>query len=136
MINNSYLLGLFGSASANTLSPDTSAALNRAAKKQPTPPWSSTVQAPKQDVLVRSALGGRRFINEDAAKLDLASASPDYRKLFALYQGLDTLNALTNRAAAKGVGALELTQLSKRFGAGLAEVGSWVSAADFEYPKS
>jgi len=132
VINNGYLLGLFGGASANTLPPAIGAALNRAARKQPTPPWSSTVEAPKQDVLVRAALGGRRFINEGAAQLDLASASPDYRKLFALYQGLDTLNALTNRSAAKGVSALELTQLGKRFGAGLAEVGSWLSAADFD----
>lgn len=132
MINNGYLLGLFGGTSANTLPQATSAALNRAARKQPTPPWSPTFEAPKQDVLVRAALGGRRFINEGAAQLDLASASPDYRKLFALYQGLDTLNALTNRAATKGVSALELTQLNRRFEAGLAEVGSWVSAADFD----
>ncbi|MGZ9113415.1 MAG: transcriptional regulator [Brevundimonas sp.] len=132
MINNSYLLGLFGGSAAGTTSPYTAAALQQAAKKQPTPPWSSTVVAPKQDALVRAALGGRKLINEDAAQLDMKSAPADYRKLFALYQGLDTLNALTNRAATKGIGALELTQLNKRFSAGLAEVGSWLSAAEFD----
>lgn len=132
MINNSYLLGLFGGSSVDTTSTYTAAALQQAAKKQPTPPWSSTVVAPKQDALVRAALGGRKFINEDAAQLDMKSAPADYRKLFALYQGLDTLNALTNRAATKGVSTLELAQLNKRFTAGLAEVGSWMSAAEFD----
>lgn len=132
MINNSYLLGLFGGSAGTTTLPSTTAALQQAAKKQPTPPWSSTAVVPKQDVLVRSALGGRKFINEDAAQLDMKSAPADYRRLFALYQGLDTLNALTNRAATKGVSTLELAQLNKRFTAGLAEVGSWMSAAEFE----
>jgi len=131
VINNSYLLGLFGGTATDTTSTYTTAAL-QAAKKQPTPPWSSTVVAPKQDALVRAALGGRKLINEDAAQLDMKSAPADYRKLFALYQGLDTLNALTNRAATKGVSSLELAQLNKRFSAGLAEVGSWMSAAAFE----
>lgn len=132
MINNSYLLGLFGGSAGTTTLPSTTAALQQAAKKQPTPPWSSTAVVPKQDVLVRAALGGRKFINEDAAQLDMKSAPADYRRLFALYQGLDTLNALTNRAATKGVSTLELAQLNKRFTAGLAEVGSWMSAAEFE----
>ena len=132
MINNSYVLGLFGGTSFGNSSAVGSAALTQARKKQPTPPWSTTVQAPKADALVRAALGGRRFINEDAAQLDIKSASADYRKLFALYQGLDTLTALTNRAATKGVSALELAQLNKRFAAGLGEVGAWLSATDLD----
>lgn len=133
MINNSYALGLFGGSFGNSSTPAaTSAALARARKTQPTPPWSSTVEAPKADALVRAAMGGRRFINEDAPRLDVQAASADYRKLFALYQGLDTLNALTNRAGTKGVSALELAQLNRRFAAGLAEVGSWLSSADLD----
>ncbi|MGV8953262.1 MAG: hypothetical protein ACOH2M_19350 [Cypionkella sp.] len=132
MINNSYLLGLFGGTSDTTFSPINTAALNAAAKKQPTPPWSTTVEAPKASDLVRAALGGRKLINEGAAQLDVKSASADYRKLFALYQGLETLNALTNRASTKGVGALELNQLDKRFGAGLSEIGSWLTSSDFD----
>lgn len=132
MINNSYILGLFGGSTFGTTSSTANAALTQAAKKQPTPPWSSTVQAPKADVLVRAALGGRKFIDEDAARLDVKSASADYRKLFALYQGLDTLNALANRAATKGVGTLELAQLNKRFAVGVGEVGSWLSTTKFE----
>lgn len=132
MINNSYLLGLFGGTAPPITPYSTTAALNAAAKKQPTPPWSSTEKTPQADALVRAALGGRSFINEDAAKLDVKSASADYRKLFALYQGLDTLNALANRAGTKGVSAFELTQLNKRFASGLGEIGSWLSSADFD----
>ncbi|HYC96644.1 transcriptional regulator [Brevundimonas sp.] len=132
MINNSYLLGLFGGAAPLALDSTTAAALNQAARKQPTPPWSTSVEPPKQDALVRAALGGRKFINEDAAQLDIKSASADYRKLFALYQGLDTLNALVNRSATKGISSLELTQLSKRFTSGLTEVGSWLSSSEFD----
>ena len=132
MINNSYLLGLFGGGAFDTSSYGTSAALTAAARKQPTPPWSSTVEAPKPDAMVRAALGGRKFIDEGAAQLDLKSASADYRKLFALYRGLDTLNALTNRAATKGLGVLELSQLNKRFAAGLSEIGAWLPSAGFD----
>ena len=132
MINNSYLLGLFGGAAPAALDTTTAATLRQAARQQPTPPWSTSVEPPKQDALVRAALGGRKFINEDAAQLDVKAASADYRKLFALYQGLDTLNALVNRSATKGISSLELTQLSKRFGSGLTEIGSWLSSAEFD----
>lgn len=132
MINNSYLLGLFGGTAPLAMDATTSASLRQAARKQPTPPWSTGVEPAKPDALVRAALGGRKFINEDAARLDVKTASADYRKLFALYQGLDTLNALVNRSVAKGIGSLELTQLGKRFSAGLSEIGSWLTAAEFE----
>jgi len=132
VIDNSYLLGLFGGAAPMSMGASTAAALNKAARKQPTPPWSSSAEPPKADALVRAALGGRKFINEGAAQLDVKNASADYRKLFALYQGLDTLNALVNRSRTTGVGALELTQLDKRFSAGLAEIGSWLSNAEFD----
>ena len=132
MIDNSYLLGLFGGAAPMAPNPATTTALRDAARKQPTPPWSSSVEPPAPDALVRSALGGRKFINEDAAQLDVKSASADYRKLFALYQGLDTLNALVNRSATKGVSSLELSQLTKRFTSGLTEIGSWLSGAEFD----
>ena len=130
MINNSYLLGLFGGTSSTTLPTMTAAALNRS-KAQPTPPWSTSIKAPEQSVLLRTALGGRNFINEEAAKLDIKGASADYQKLFALYQGLESMNALVNRAATKGVSTLEMTQLNRRFSAGMAEISKWMPGADF-----
>ena len=131
MINNSYLLGLYGGTASTTTSYSTATALAQS-KAQPTPPWSSTVKAPEQSALLRAALGGRNFINEGAAQLDIKGASSDYKKLFALYAGLESMNALVNRAGVKGVAALELTQLNKRFAAGMAEVSKWLPAADLD----
>jgi hypothetical protein len=131
-INNSYLLGLYG----GSYDPSTAAALtNLVTKKaQPTAPWDSTVQAtaPKPDALLRAALGGRSFVNEDAAQLDVKGASADYKKLFALYQGLESLNALTNRAGVKGLTSTDLALVQKRFAAGLAEIGDFLGEAEFE----
>ena len=61
-------------------------------KYAPTAPWSPSSTAAKVTDLVKSALAGKRLINEGAAKLDLAGASEDYRKLFALHQGLASLH--------------------------------------------
>lgn len=130
MIDNSYLLGLFGGTSAFSTSQGIAGATSLASRKvQPTPPWSSGAEVPEADALVRSALGGRRLIDENAARLDVASASEDYRRLFALYQGLESLNALANRAGVKGVSSTELSLITKRFDQGLKEISSYVASA-------
>lgn len=131
MIDNSYLLGLFGT-STTTTSSTTSAATTATKKTQPTAPWSSTETASKPSDLVRSALAGRRLINESAVDLDLAGASADYTRLFALYKGLETLSALADRAGERGLSAIELAQTQKRFASGLEEVGDWLSTTKFE----
>lgn len=133
MINNSYLLGLYGLSGSTAQDATTSASLSAAAKKkQPTPPWDAKASVPKPDALVRAALGGRRIIDENSAKLDLAGASADYKKLFALYQGLDTLTALTNRAAVKGLASSEMSLLDKRFASGLAEIHAYLTATTLD----
>lgn len=131
MINNSYLLGLFGGTTgvsgplgANTPAP-------KAKKTQPTAPWASSVTPAKPSDMVRTALAGRRIVNEADVSLDLAGSSADYRKLFALYQGLNTLSALADRAGTKGLSALEASQLSKRFESGLAEISDYLKTANF-----
>lgn len=133
MINNSYLLGLYGLSGSPAQDATTAASLSAAArKKQPTPPWDAKAAVPKPDALVRAALGGRRIIDESSARLDLAGASADYKKLFALYQGLDTLTALTNRAAVKGVASGEMSLLDKRFASGLAEVHAYLTTTKLD----
>ncbi len=131
-ISNSYLLGLYGgSYDASTTSALTALTTKKA---QPTAPWSTAAQAtaPKPDALVRAALAGRAFVNEDGAQLDVKGASADYRKLFALYQGLETLNALANRSAANGLTSTDLALTQKRFASGLAEIGSYLTTAEFD----
>jgi hypothetical protein len=131
MINNSYLLGLYGvSTGSSSLGGAASSTVKK--KTQPTAPWSSTVQTTKASDLVRAALAGRKLIDENKVSLDLAGASPDYRRMFALYQGLSTLGALADRAATKGLTASESALLSKRFGEGMADLSSYLGAASFE----
>ncbi|MFA4939179.1 transcriptional regulator [Brevundimonas sp.] len=132
MINNSYLLGLYGAStdSSSLTGATTSAAAKK--KTQPTAPWSSTTTPAKASDLVRAALAGRKLIDENNVSLDLAGTSGDYRKMFALYQGLNTLGALADRAGVKGLTASESTQLSKRFGEGLADLSAYLGAAKFE----
>lgn len=130
MIDNSYLLGLFGGTSLS--SGFSAPAALAASRRQPTPPWSAQAEVPLPDERVRAALGGRRIVDEDAYSADAADASGDYKRLFALYQGLETLTALTNRAATKGVSSSELNLLQKRFASGLSEIGAYVGTAEFQ----
>jgi len=134
MINNSYLLGLYGitTDTGSLIGSNTPAAKPK--KTQPTAPWASTASAtaPKASELVRAALAGRNIINEGSVELDLSGASSDYRKMFALYQGLNSLSALADRASVKGLTAAEAAQVSKRFSEGLAEMSAYLKTADFE----
>jgi hypothetical protein len=119
LIDNSYLLGLYSGTSTSTGSSTTYASLTAARKKQPTAPWSTSSKSmPEASELVRSALGGRKIINEASQDIDVQNASADYKKLFAMYQGLETLTQLANRASIKGVSTSELALLQKRFTAG------------------
>ncbi|WP_313004746.1 transcriptional regulator [Brevundimonas sp.] len=130
MINNSYLLGLYGGTS--TFSGGLGAT-PVAVKKQPTAPWATTVKPQNQSDLLRAALSGRRLINEDNATLDVKNASSgDYRKIFAMYQGLTMLEAIADRAGQKNLTALERSQLTKRMDAGLAEISAYLGEAKFD----
>ncbi|MFN3353235.1 MAG: transcriptional regulator, partial [Brevundimonas sp.] len=131
MINNSYLLGFYGvSSDTKSLLGQTIATPRRAT--QPTPPWSATAAATPASDLVRAALGGRRLIDEGAVRLDLTDGSDTYRQLFSLYQGLETLSALTNRSREAGLAATEQALLQKRFDSGLQEISAYVAGLDLE----
>lgn len=129
MINNAYLLGLFGMPAGASFA--SGGATSTPRKIQPTPPWAPGVKVPEPDAVVRAALSGRRLINESAGRLDVPASSTDYRKLFALYQGLGSLAALATRAGETGVGSTEASQIRRRFESGLAEVGDYVRTAGF-----
>ena len=131
MINNSYLLGLYG-ASADTVFALNSAASGVTTRKvQPTAPWTTDKTASETSAVVRAALSGRRLIDESAARLDVAGVSSDYRKLFALYQGLNSLSALSARADERGIGTSEAALIRKRFDAGLTEVSDYLRTSEF-----
>ena len=131
MINNSYLLGLYGvPGGATNASGVTSGA--KPVRTQPTPPWDVSVKASRPDAVVRAALAARQLVTVDSGRLDLPGASPDYRKLFALYQGLTSLTALATRVDESGVSETEAARIRQRFASGIAEVGAYLQTAGFE----
>ncbi|HEX7944312.1 MAG TPA: hypothetical protein VF495_06580, partial [Phenylobacterium sp.] len=106
------------------------------AKVAPTAPWSQT-PSPKESAdqasaAVKAVLAGHKFVDENNAQLDLPNASQDYRKLFALYQGLATLGDLAAQAQKKGVTAIEMKRLQETFTKGLKEVAGYVGTADLD----
>ena len=104
----------------------------------PTAPWALTAKPnPANDAALLSkaakeVIGGASLINEDAAKLDLPKASADYKKLFALYNGINTLSQLVENAKSKSISKTDAAQLNKVFQKGVAEVVNYVETARFE----
>ena len=133
--DTSSLLSYYQARSGQTASTAVgSTASGGAAKTQyaPTPPWSTTSGAARSTALVKAALAGHRFVDEGAAQLDLKGASSDYKKLFALYQGLNTLYGLGERMQATGVSATEQTRLQAIFSRGMGEISSYTDTAKLE----
>lgn len=124
VINQSFLLGLYGAPS----SPSSGLGVSTPAiRRQPTPPWSTeAVARPSASSLLQSALAGRRLIDESRARLDLGGVSGDYKKLFALYRGLESLSAMADRATVRNLSSTEQSLLGRRFEAGLAEMGKYL----------
>lgn len=128
-IDSSSLLSFYqartsgtGSAGASTAGATTSTGKPKYA---PTPPWSTSSTAAKSSELVKQAMAGRRFIDEGAAQLDLPGASGDYKKLFALYQGLNALNGIAERAKESTITSSELNRLQSIFARGVSEITSY-----------
>lgn len=123
--------------------------------KAPTPPWqsaSSTSSAstatpavttstsqftppPKLSATARSALNGGKFFDLGAAKLDIqgadAAKNKDYQGLFAIYQGLDSLNQLTQQMGSKLLSSTDKAQLQKRFADGMKELQTFLAQNSF-----
>jgi hypothetical protein len=138
---NTSLAGVGQGISADMLSSAYGAQSGATATRKyaPTAPWSPSAQpnpandtARLSDAAKQVLKGGSSFINEDSALLDMPNASADYRKLFALYNGLNTLSQLVDNAKAKSISTADRAQLQKTFRAGVAEVVNYVGSARFD----
>jgi hypothetical protein len=98
--------------------------------KAPTAPWQSDTSV---SALLKSVMNGGAFIKESAINLDVTGASQDYKKLYTFYQGVNALSALTARSQETGVTATELTQIKRRFAAGMKEVQAYLQSADLDH---
>src|SRR3984885_11572910 len=77
----------------------------------PITPWSKTPTTAQTNSLVQSVINGQSLINPTAAKLSVAAGTPNfnnYKNLFALYQGLTTLQDLATQANSPGISAFQL----------------------------
>ncbi|MBW8816454.1 MAG: hypothetical protein JF588_23795 [Caulobacterales bacterium] len=133
-IDSNLLLNIYNSKL--NLSSGTGTALltssSSAAKKAPTAPWSHLPTPKQTSATVASALAGHKLIDENAAKLDLPGASPDYKKLFALYNGLEALGDLASAVQQKNLTPIDKQRLQETFDSGLKEVQGYVDQASFE----
>ena len=104
--------------------------------KNPTPPWSPTSTAPKMSDLVTSVLAGHKFIDPNAAKLDVTSGTAaqtsDYKDLFSLYQGLNALEGLAEQMSATTTTDTQKMALNRAFNNGMAEVNAFLAKNPFQ----
>jgi hypothetical protein len=131
-IDTSLLLGYYNSRAGIGSGAGLGGLSTPRAKVAPTAPWTNTPTPAEATAAVKAALAGRKVINENAAKLDLPGASDDYRKLFALYGGLSTLNDLVTQVQKKGLSTTESNKIQAAFAKGLEEVMAYTKAADLD----
>jgi hypothetical protein len=136
-----------GSTSTNTLlnyltnkEGLSSSSSSSAAKNAPIAPWNSQSAVPTVNQAVMNALGGAPFVDPSSAKLSAPGgvSAGDYKGLFALYQGLNTLNDLATTAAAAATSSASSSlsnipnaQLQASFSAGMNQVQNYLSNAPF-----
>jgi hypothetical protein len=121
---------LTSSASASASTSTTSASTTSTVQYAPTPPWQQSSQ-PSQSKLVRQAESGAQLFNVNAAKIDLPGASADYKKLFALYSGLNSLYAIATQAGGKNVTSLQLSQMQNAFNNGFSQLQTYLGQTTF-----
>lgn len=119
---------------SSTSSTSTSDSSSSSVQYAPTPPWEESSQ-PSPSKLVKNALSGASFFNPSAAKLDLttgasAAENSDYKNLFALYSGLNTLYSIADEASGN-ISSAQLSQLENAFSNGMSQLQKFLSTTSF-----
>ena len=134
--SNSALLSSMLSKEGITSSGSNSAS----AATAPTAPWASSGGTPTVQAAVQNAINGQQIVNPNAAQLNAPGgvSTSDYKNLFGLYQGLNTLYDLASTAAAAGTSSassslayLQPSQLQAAFASGMSQVQSFVASSPF-----
>ena len=150
-ISSDVLLSYLQVRSGQTGSSTAAAASASLAAKAPTAPWNAaatststssltnaalTAASNSTTALVEQVLSGTSIVDPSAAKLSQTTSSmaanSDYQNLFALYQGLTTLQSLTTAAAATSTTTAQLALIQKAFTSGLNQVRSFVAGGPFK----
>ncbi len=150
-ISSSVLLSYLQVRTGQTGTDTTASTSATLAADAPTAPWNaattsitaatsaldtSTSASSTTNTLVEQILAGKNIVDPSTATLSQttssAAANTDYQNLFALYQGLTTLQSLTTAAAATTTSSAQLALIQKAFTSGLAQVRSFVGSDPFQ----
>jgi hypothetical protein len=94
-------------------------------------PWDQKSADASAVSKLRDALTANSFINMRDGSFDRVGVDQEYKKLFALYNGLARLQALASHASENATAAAELTGLNRRFQLGLNEVKGYLTDTTF-----
>jgi hypothetical protein len=134
-ISSSVLLSYYqskaGISSSSSSSSGSSTTGSSTTSTNPTPPWSAAPTARQTNTLVQNAMSGQSLFNPNAVSVSVPNASPNYKNLFALYQGVSALQDLANQAATTGETAAQLTQLQTAFSGGLGQLSTFLGSSPF-----
>ncbi len=95
------------------------------------PVWTPGI-SPSAEALVQRAITNKSFFDTDAKLYSDLQASGDYKRLFALYSGLTTLQALAGRAEDTSLSKSELAQTQSQFARGLTELEAFFAQQKFD----
>ncbi|MEZ5971022.1 MAG: hypothetical protein R3C31_04365 [Hyphomonadaceae bacterium] len=95
------------------------------------PVWTPGV-SPSAAALVQRALANKSFFDTSAKLYSDLGATGDYQKLFALYSGLSTLQALAARAEDTTLSKTAIAQNQAQFARGLTELQAFFEKQQFD----
>ena len=95
------------------------------------PVWTPGV-SPSASALVQRALDNKSFFDTSAKLYSDLGATGDYQKLFALYSGLSTLQALATRAEDTSLSKTVIAQNQAQFARGLSELQAFFDQQKFD----
>ncbi|MDI7775012.1 transcriptional regulator [Asticcacaulis sp. EMRT-3] len=99
----------------------------------PSAPWNDSNAASEESNLVNQVMQGQSFINPNRITSNVINASPDYTKLFTLYQGLSALEGIATAAQAKNVSSNQLVAYQRRFTQGMTEAENYISSTNYDH---
>ena len=94
-------------------------------------PWDTSVSTSDTARLVK-AMQTKTLIDVHDSSFDKEGVSDDYKKLFALYKGLSTLQTLANAAADTKAPTGTLAGLNKRFQDGFAQITKYTNGLELD----
>lgn len=95
------------------------------------PVWTPGV-SPSAEALIQRALSNKAFFDTNAKLYSDLGATGDYKRLFALYSGLSTLQALATGVEDKSLSKAQQAQLLTQFSRGLTELQAFFAQQQFE----